>query len=57
MDLLEFARLGGAFIAGLLSGYSLKVVIDRSSSRRNTRVSQTGNTVGRDLVGGDVNKK
>lgn len=45
----------GTFIAGLLSGVGLKVVYDRST--RTTNVNQTGNVAGRDIVGGDVNKR
>lgn len=51
----EIASLIGAFVAGLFSGMGLKIVYDRS--KRTTTVTQTGNKAGRDIVGGDVNKR
>lgn len=43
-----------SFIGGLLSGFTLKIVIDRSSKNK---VNQTGNTVGGDMAGRDIHKK
>jgi hypothetical protein len=46
------------FVAGLGAGWTLKVVISNRSSRtsRTTITSQSGNHVGGDLAGGDINK-
>ena len=43
-----------SFIGGLLSGFTLKIVIDRSSKNK---VNQTGNAVGGDMAGRDIHKK
>ena len=51
----DIASLIGAFVAGLLGGVGLKIAIDRS--KRTTTVTQTGNTAGRDVIGGDVSKR
>jgi len=51
----EIASLIGAFVAGLLGGVGLKIVFDRS--KRTTTVTQTGNKAGRDVIGGDVDKR
>ncbi len=46
-----------SFIAGLASGFTLKVVIDRSKNKRVTTVNQTHNVAGGDIVGGDMKRK
>jgi hypothetical protein len=46
-----------SFLGGLVSGFTLKVVIDRSKNKRKTTVTQKNNVVGRDMIGGDVNRK
>ncbi len=48
-----------SFLTGLCAGWTLKVVVNKRSTRneRNTNVKQTGNTAGRDIVGGDVNRR
>ncbi|WP_310451664.1 hypothetical protein [Sulfuritalea sp.] len=43
-----------SFIGGLVAGWSLKIVVDRSSKGN---VTQTGNAVGGDMAGRDINKK
>lgn len=43
-----------SFIGGLLSGFTLKIVIDRSSKNK---VNQIRNTVGGDMAGRDIHKK
>ncbi|MBF3842809.1 MULTISPECIES: hypothetical protein [Burkholderia] len=60
----KFSHFGGTmdlwthiatFLAGLATGWTLKVVISNRSNRshRATFVSQKGNTAGGDIVGGD----
>jgi hypothetical protein len=46
------------FLAGLVSGYTVKTVISIRSSKtkRVNKVNQHGNFAGGDIVGGDVNK-
>jgi hypothetical protein len=53
---MEWLTHIGAFIAGLGAGWTLKVVISNRSKKfvRQTRVSQSNNTAGGDIVGGDV---
>lgn len=48
----------GTFLAGLVAGYTLKVVINnRSTNKRSINVvSQKGNFAGRDIVGGNNTK-
>ncbi len=41
-----------AFIVGIISGWSLKLIYDRSSNK----VTQKNNTAGGDIAGRDVNK-
>lgn len=41
-----------SFIVGLISGFTLKVVVDRST-KRTTTVNQRNNKAGRDIIGGD----
>jgi hypothetical protein len=43
-----------AFIGGLVSGISIKIIIDHS---RNNTVTQRGNTVGGNMAGRDNIKK
>ena len=43
-----------SFLGGLLAGWTLKIVIDRSSKNK---VDQTGNKVGGDMAGRDIKKK
>jgi hypothetical protein len=47
------------FIAGLGTGWTLKVAITKmsSSNSRNSFASQKGNTVGGDMAGGDIKKQ
>ena len=47
------------FIAGLGTGWTLKIAITKFSSKssRNSYTSQKGNTVGGDMAGGDMKKQ
>jgi hypothetical protein len=55
---MEYVSYILTFLAGLGSGWALKVVISskRSSNDRNTSVSQKNLTAGGDIVAGDMNK-
>ena len=46
------------FLAGLVSGYTVKTVISIRSSKTNrvNKVTQRDNTAGGDIVGGDMTK-
>jgi hypothetical protein len=57
LDLFNILNSIVSFIVGLASGFTLKIVIDRSKNKRTTTVTQNKNVVGRDLIGGDSNRK
>lgn len=42
-----------SFLGGLLAGWTLKVIVDRSKNSTTIR----GNTAGGDIAGRDINKK
>lgn len=58
---MDWLGLIVSFIGGLASGWTLKFVVDArrtttsTSSHRGT-VTQTGNSVGGDIAGGDIRK-
>ncbi|WP_175652885.1 hypothetical protein [Pseudomonas sp. Marseille-P9899] len=56
---MEYLSYIVTFIAGLGTGWTLKVAITKISSRnsRNSSASQKGNTVGGDMAGGDIKKQ
>jgi len=60
MDLvMEYLTHIATFIAGLGTGWTLKVVISNktSNSSRKTVTRQVNNDVGGDMAGGDIHKK
>ncbi|WP_349781134.1 hypothetical protein [Xanthomonas arboricola] len=48
-----------SFLTGLLTGWTLKVVVNKRSTlnKRVTKVTQSGNAAGGDIVAGDVNRR
>lgn len=52
---MEYLSLILSFLAGLVSGYTIRVVISNSKSVR--FISQKGNVAGRDIVAGDNTKQ
>ena len=57
MDGFDIVTAVLSFLGGLVSGFTLKVAIDRSKNKRTTTVTQNNNVAGRDIVGGDVKRK
>jgi hypothetical protein len=51
---VEYLSAVLSFLAGILSGWTLKVVVDRSKRYSNTQI---GNRAGGDIAGRDINKK
>lgn len=58
MDWTSLATHIGTFIAGLGAGWTVRIVYSKRSIdlSRHTKVKQTGNFVGGDMVGGDQHK-
>ncbi|WP_313132893.1 hypothetical protein [Stutzerimonas nitrititolerans] len=56
---MEYLTHIATFIAGLGTGWTLKVVISNktSNSSRKTVTRQVNNDVGGDMAGGDIHKK
>ena len=58
---MDWAALLGAFLAGLVGGWSLKLIVDARRTTKlnsdNTRdIVQSGNKVGGDMAGRDIGK-